>query len=148
MSPQKQEIDLVELRTQIIYAVEQLSPNHNRVSAEMMKKFVEMRTGETYTLSQIGNNLRILKKKGILSEKRIRGHRYWSVTGRRYDAKGDEIHRALIAFPKTMYDRISKFAALAGLSRTAFVTNMVGIGLESLEPLRESGELSPGEEVE
>jgi hypothetical protein len=149
MSPQQNEVDLADLRKQLIEAVLQLEPQHrDRVSAEMIQKFVEMNTGEVHTLTRIGNNLRVLKKRGVLHDVRIRGHRYWRCTGRKYDSQEDAVHRALVAFPKSLHTRIVKYAKLAGLSRTAFVVNMVGIGLSSLEPMEASGELGLPSEQE
>lgn len=133
-----QEVDLIELRKDLIDALETLAPEHPRATAEMLQKFIEMRSGKNNSLSQIGNNLRILKKKGILEDVRVKGHRYWSLTGKKYAE--DEIVRVLVAFPKAMHDRIIEFTKLGQgrqkLSKTAFIVNMVGVGLRSLEPLK------------
>lgn len=132
-----QVVDLIELRQELLDALEALEPNHPRATAEVLQKFLEMR-GKNYSLSQIGNNLRILKKKRILSDVRVKGHRFWSRTGKKYVE--DEVVRVLVAFPKAMHDRIVEFTKLGDgkqkLSKTAFIVNMVGVGLRSLDPLK------------
>lgn len=142
------EIDLIELRKELLEALETLAPEHPRATAEMLQKFIEMRTGQNYSLSQIGNNLRILKRKNILEDVRVKGHRYWSLTGRKYAE--DAVVRVLVAFPGAMHAQIVEFTKLGDdkkrrLSKTAFIVNMVGMGLKSLDPLKKEMDFQPVE---
>ena len=141
MSAARVQQDLSVFRKIVLTAVETLSAQHEHIGASMIQKFLEMRTGKVPSLSQIGNNLRVLKKRGILIDYRAHGHKYWKKTGRKYEAENDTIHRALIAFPVSMYRKISKYAKMANISRTSLVTNLVGAALASIEDMESSGEL-------
>jgi len=134
MAPQTDEVDLIELRRLMLEALEKMEAEHPRVTAEVLQTYLEMTTGKKYSLSQLGNNLRILKKKRIVEDVRSRGHRYWALTGKKYSE--DEVVRVLVAFPKRMHDQIVEFSKFASLSKTQFVVNMVGVGLRSLSPLK------------
>ena len=140
MAPQaNEEVDIIELRRDILEALETLAPEHPRATADMLQKFLEMRNGHLHSVGKLGNNLRVLKKRGVLAEVRVRGHRYWSLTGKEYKEEGTQM--VLVAFPKKMHDQIKAFVKLGDgrkrkLSKTAFILNMVGIGLRSLDSLQ------------
>jgi hypothetical protein len=128
--------DVVTLRRRIMEAFDalQISMNTNRISAEMVQRWIEMKYGESPTLHQLGNNFRILKNQGMLESNRSRGYSWWFRTPRRY--KEEYPVKLLLPIPKAMHTRCTELARAANISRVKFVRNMIALGLQSLDPLK------------
>jgi len=78
---------------------------------------------KSISLEKIGNNLRVLKDAGIVSDTKIDGKRCWSLTGNKFDAR--PVHKMIVAFPQGVYDGMCEGALSTGLSKTGFVVDSV-----------------------
>lgn len=126
---------LIALRARIIESIKTLEREHPWVTTEMVVKFLEMKYAETYSLSKIGNNLRVLREHRVVEDKLKRGLRWWKTTGVAYSP--DPSVKLLISFPKTVHDRIAELSKTGKMSKNAFVVNMVTTGIKNLSSLRE-----------
>lgn len=126
---------LIALRARIIEAMKMLSPEHEWVTTEMVVKFLEMKYAKSYSLSKIGNNLRVLREHRVVEDRLKRGLRWWKTTG--VDYSPDPAVKLLISFPKTIHDRIVAFSKKGEMSKNAFVVNMVTTGIKNLSSIRE-----------
>jgi len=142
MSKPKAEDPLIALRLQIIDAIQKMEPEHEWITTEMVVKYLDLRYKVLYSLSKIGNNLRILRKLHVVEDKRRKGIRTWRTTGVEYAP--DPPVRLLITFPKKVHEDIVKFSKRGAMSKNAFVVNMVTRGCKRL-PAKDP-EAAPPEE--
>ncbi len=84
---------------------------------------------EEVSLEKIGNNLRMLKKEGVVSDTQMEGKRSWSLTGNEF--VGQPLVKVIVAFPKDVHNGIRTESLKAGLSRTAYIVQTVREGLPS-----------------
>ena len=118
------------LRERILTALEALRVEHDWVSTEMVQKVIMMQHGINYSLSKVGNNLRCLREHGVVEDQTKHGTRHWSPTGRVYTP--DTPKKLLISFPGPLHNMIVDFSRRGGLSKNAFVVNMVASGIQQL----------------
>jgi hypothetical protein len=118
------------LRERILAALGALKAEHDWVSTEMVQKVIMMQHGVNYSLSKVGNNLRCLREHGVVEDQTKHGTRHWSPTGRAYAP--DTPKKLLISFPGPLHNMIVDFSHRGGLSKNAFVVNMVASGIQQL----------------
>lgn len=118
------------LRERIIVALEALRVEHEWMSTEMVQKVIMMQHGVNYSLSKVGNNLRCLREHGVVEDQTKHGTRHWRPTGRLYTP--DAPKKLLISFPGPVHNMIVDFSRRGGLSKNAFVVNMVASGIQQL----------------
>lgn len=122
---------LIVFRVQILDALKRLEPEHEWVTTEMLVKFFEMAHKCTYTLSKLGNNLRVLHKHRAVEWTTMgKSTRWWRATGTPYNP--DPFVKLLIVFPTSVHDLIAEFSKKGGTSKNAFVVNMVRRGAKRL----------------
>ncbi|RLC82681.1 MAG: hypothetical protein DRJ03_18665 [Chloroflexi bacterium] len=127
---------LSDLRNKIIMALDYLEPEHEWITTEMVVKFIEMKFAEIYTLSKVGNNLRVLREHRVVVDRLRRGVRQWQKTGISYSP--EPYKKLLISFPQSLHEKLLKYAKKGGMSKNAFVVNMVTTGIKNLHPLHNS----------
>jgi hypothetical protein len=118
------------LRKRILGALEALQAEHEWVSTEMVQKVIMMQHGVSYSLSRVGNNLRCLREHGVVEDETKHGTRHWKPTGQAYAP--DTPKKLLISFPGSLHNMIVDFSRRGGLSKNAFVVNMVASGIQQL----------------
>jgi hypothetical protein len=118
------------LRERILAALEALKAEHEWVSTEMVQKVIMMQRGVNYSLSKVGNNLRCLREYGVVEDQTKHGTRHWRPTGRSYTP--DTPKKLLISFPGPLHNMIVDFSRRGGLSKNAFIVNMVASGIQQL----------------
>jgi hypothetical protein len=128
--------DVITLRRQIMEAFEALAGDSNRISADMVAKWIGMKHGVTPSLHQLGNNFRILKNQGMIECSRSRGYSWWFRTARKY--REEYPVKMLLPVPQALYFRVTELARAAKISRVKFMRNLIALGLQSLDPLRKA----------
>jgi len=124
---------LITLRVKILNVLDILEGEHEWVTSGMVMHVFEHRYGEDHSLSKVGNNLRILRENGVVTDHIKRGLRYWKKTGISYSP--DIYVKRLVSFPKSIDDHIKSLSEKAGISKNAFIVNMVSSGVNRLSPL-------------
>lgn len=137
------------LRSMILGALEALKVEHEWVTTEMLQKVIMMQQGVNYSLSRVGNNLRCLRGHGVVEDQNQRGIRHWRLTGSPYAP--DAPVKLLVSFPSAVHSMIADFSRRGGISKNAFVVNMVASGIQQLtaaklaskKPVSPDSEISP-----
>jgi len=126
---------LITLRGKILIALDTLAmtEEHEWVSSDMVAHLLKLKYKEVNSLSRVGNNLRILREAGVVEDRIARGTRYWKKTGRAYSP--EVFIKRLVAFPKNIDNQIILLSEKAGVSKNAFIVNLVATGINSLSPL-------------
>ena len=122
--------ELVTLRKNIVNTMKGLDKKwvtSDDIRSRMV--FDGLASEEDISLERVGNNLRILKNDGVVSDTQMEGRRSWSLTGNEF--VGQPIVKVVVAFPKSVHDGIRTEALSAGLSRTAYIVQTVRDGLPS-----------------
>jgi hypothetical protein len=118
------------LRNKVIKTLKNLSQEHEWITTEQVKVFIELKYGESHSLSKVGNNLRVLRECLVVDDKKHRGIRYWKLTGNDYNP--DPHVKLLISFPGKMHDKIKSYSKQSRMSKNAFVISMVDRGMKRL----------------
>ena len=118
------------LRSRVLGALEALKTEHEWVTTEMLQKVIMMQHGVNYSLSRVGNNLRCLRGHGVVEDQNMRGVRHWRLTGNVYAP--DAPVKLLVSFPSAVHSMIADFSKRGGISKNAFVVNMVASGIQQL----------------
>lgn len=138
------------LRDRIIKTIKNLSQEHEWVTTEQVKVFIELKYGESHTLSKVGNNLRVLREFLVVDDKKHRGIRYWRLTGNEYNP--DPQVKLLISFPGKMHDKIKSYSKQSRMSKNAFVISMVERGMKRLpmhrDPMAGMPETGPATDLD
>lgn len=119
----KKEDKLVSLRTNIIETMKKMSDKWVTSDSVKSKMVYDGLEPKSITLEQIGNNLRVLKNEGVVSDTKIDGRRCWSLTGHEFD--GQPVVKMVVAFPKKVHEGMCDKAISKGLSRTEFIVESV-----------------------
>lgn len=114
---------LAKLRQSIIDALKKTDDQWVTTDGVKNKMVFEKLESEDITLEQIGNNLRILKDKGVVSDTKIDGKRCWSLTGNEFDNR--PAVRMVVAFPKATHESICEGALKTGQSKTSYIIESV-----------------------
>ena len=122
---------LSEIRAQICVAMKEMDDEWVTTDSILAKLEADKVLTGRITKDKIGNNLRVLKNEGIVSDTKLDGKRCWSLTGKKYDV--DPPVRMVVAFPKSVHQAMSEAAAQKGSSRTNYVINAVKTALETPE---------------
>lgn len=104
------------------------------VSSYQLRDWFLERYTRVPSLHQIGNNLRILMRSGIVGKHRIQGYGYWCLTGKKH------VEEALMPFllrtPRSLHERCVKVSRARGISMNAFLCSLVESGVSRLERRR------------
>lgn len=115
-------------RKLIIEALQALSTEHgDDVSTRMIGTYLRMR-GYEFNLIGIGNNMRVLKQRGMVSMKVFNGKRWWGATNKPYFEEVN--NKILLAVPVKTYQMIKDLAKQEKLNVTAFILKMLTIGID------------------
>jgi len=103
--------------------------SRKEVSAED-RKFIEEAIAHYFKMNEkipspkeLGNNLRILRKLGVVRGFESGSRRSWELTGVLYEP--EEFQNMLLPIPKSIHDMLRRLAKLAGVSMTAFAVDVI-----------------------
>lgn len=119
----KKEDKLVSFRRNIIETMKKMSEKWVTSDSIKSKMVFDGLEPKSITLEQIGNNLRVLKNEGVVSDTKIDGRRCWSLTGHKFDDQ--PVVKMVVAFPKKIHEEMCDKAVSEGLSRTGFIVESV-----------------------
>jgi len=136
---------IMALRSKIINTLSSLELEHEWITTEQVKTFIELKYHEEYSLSKIGNNLRVLRECRVVDDSKRKGVRFWKLTGSVYDPEPQT--KLLVSFPEGLHEKVKIYARQGGMSKNAFVISLVARGVKRLPPLKDpnAGMPSPPE---